>query len=77
MAIRTSGSDAESSARRRIAQSLGAHVLILQAMLNRMRLERETFPADAIADRVLLDIRIRNVERDIRLVRLRLLGNDH
>lgn len=69
-------SDVGSSTRRRVAQSLGAHVAILQAMLERMRLEREALPENAIADRILADTRIRNVERDLRLVRSRLLGED-
>lgn len=70
------GSDVGSSARRRVAQSLGAHVAVLRAMLERMRMERDSLPADAIADRVLADMRIRNVERDLRLVRSRLLGDN-
>ena len=69
----TATSDADSSARRRVAQSMGAHVVILQAMLNRMRLERDTLPVEAISDRIVLDLRICNVERDLRLVRERLL----
>lgn len=64
--------DAESSSRRRAAHSVGAHLSILRMMLQRMKLERESLPAEAIGDRIVLDLRIRNVERDIDVVRRKL-----
>lgn len=64
------------SAWRRAVRSLGAHVVILEAMLTRMRLERDCLPADDLAERILADRRISNAERDLRLIRARLLGLD-
>lgn len=65
--------DAESSARRCAAQSIGAHIAVLVAMIERMKAERDLLPMDAIAERILADMRIRNVERDLRAVRTRLI----
>lgn len=65
--------DAESSSRRRVAQSLGAHVAILEAMIARMRAERDALPADDLYDRIILDNCIQNVERDLRAIRFKLL----
>jgi hypothetical protein len=64
--------DGDSSARRRAVHALGAHIIILQARLSRMRLERETLPRDAIADHIAQDLRIRAIESDLRLLRERL-----
>lgn len=65
--------DGDSSTRRRVAQSVGAHLFILRSMAERMKLERDALPPDAIADRIVMDYRIRNVERDIEIVRKKLL----
>jgi hypothetical protein len=68
--------DSDSSTRRSAAPSLGGHIAILNLMLKRLRIERETLPEDAIGDRVMIDTRIKNVERDLQTVRQRLLGFD-
>lgn len=72
----TTATDSDSSTRRSAGQSLGGHITILNLMLNRLRLERETLPEDAIGDRILIDTRIKNVELDLQTVRQRLLGPD-
>ena len=56
------------------ARPLSDHEAILEAMLARMESERHRLPADALAERVLVDRRIRNVVRDLRLIRQRRLG---
>lgn len=66
--------DAESSTWRRASQSIGAHVAVLVAMIERMKSERDRLPVNALADRILADTRIRNVERDLRAVQTRLIG---
>lgn len=68
--------DAESSAWKRAAQSLGAHALILETMLARMREARDLLPATQVGQRIAADIAIRRVERDLRTIKHRLLGLD-
>jgi hypothetical protein len=61
--------DTDSSASPHVSQSIGVHLFVLREMLQHMREEREVLPADALWERILLDLRIRTLERDIEAVR--------
>jgi hypothetical protein len=72
----TTTNSAESSFRARATYSLHAHQRALENMLVRMKAERVYIdPADFQA-RIMVDLSIRRVERDLQLVRDRLDGSN-
>ena len=66
--------DAESSAWKRAAQSLGAHALILETMLARMREARDSLPFVQVGQRIAADLAIKRVEQDLTTIKRRLMG---
>ena len=69
-------SDAESSARWRVAPSRDAEVLLLEAMLQRLRQERSYLMPEHLEARIRTDLAISRVERDLHTARRRRWTDD-